>query len=72
MGRAEDGREDEDEAKDTGEEELGSEDWVGPTSKLWDTQNYDLYKNKSENFSPETLSRSPVCQANTRASIDIY
>ena len=37
VGRAEDGREDEDEAKDTREKELGSEDWVWPASKLWDT-----------------------------------
>ena len=38
--RAEDGGEDEDEAKDTGEEELGSEQGVGPPSKLWDWKHF--------------------------------
>ena len=36
VGRAEDGREDEDEAKDAGEKELCSKHWVRPPSKLWD------------------------------------
>ena len=71
MGRAEDGGEDEDEAKDTGEEELGSEHGVGPSTKLWDTNIIINCQTKMVNFSPETLSRSPVCQANTRALINI-